>query len=490
MYPLTSADVPKHLLPVAGIPSIVRLVRSLLGKRFPELVLAIGHADRLTLDALASREDFALVPKEGEGDGNGGDADIWTLEHRATAATTTTAPPPPRKITVLKLSDDCSGSGDAVRQIEARELVHPKARVVVIPGDLVILKRDLDWDALIRPRDDSACTALLVDVGEVDEHGIPLKESAKAKKGGLGRDEEDIEYIGLSCPRAGAAAAGTTPRIVLKGSKLDVEADEDMTGSTAKLDVPKSRLRGGGGVVGTKLVVRTEWSDVHVYSLAPWVRDLLIERGGDDGGGGGGIPSLQSGLLPLLISRQFRGRKATYGSSLPDENDENDKGRRNSDEDASKSDEPYSVSALVLESKTVVRINTIPAYLHACKESVANGGSELPMPADSKWNGKFLSLVLKGSTLGAKCNMKGSIVGANCQLGTKCRLNNVVIMDGVIVGENCSLQNTILGPGVVLGNNCSLNDCQVGPGMKIPAGTKEKGESFMVGDDIGAHDML
>jgi NDP-sugar pyrophosphorylase family protein len=55
-------------------------------------------------------------------------------------------------------------------------------------------------------------------------------------------------------------------------------------------------------------------------------------------------------------------------------------------------------------------------------------------------------------------------------------------MDNVEIGENCSLQNTIIGFGANLGNNCSLNDCQVGHGMEIPAGTKEKGESFMVGD--------
>lgn len=257
---------------------------------------------------------------------------------------------------------------------------------------------------------------------------------------------------------------------MLKESKLNVEADEDMTGSTAKLDLPKSRVHKG------KLVIRTEWSDAHIYSLAPWVRELIVERKS--------ISSIQSDLLPLLVSRQFRGKRATFGSSLPDENDEN---RKQNPE--SFSEEAYSVSALVLGSKTVMRMNSIQAYIYACKETVANG-SELPMPADSKWNGKFLSLVLKESTLGAKVNMKSSTVGTKCQLGNKCRLNNVIIMDNVVIGENCSLQNTIIGSGVVLGNNCSLNDCQVGPGMNLPAGTKEKGESFMVGDSIGDDDML
>ena len=152
-------------------------------------------------------------------------------------------------------------------------------------------------------------------------------------------------------------------------------------------------------------------------------------------------------------------------------------------------DELYAVSALVLSNRTVLRINNIQSYLFANKETVANG-STLKMPSESKWNGKFQSLVLQGSTLGAKVTMKSSIVGSDCKLGGKCRLNNVVIMDNVTIGENCSLQNTIIGSGSKLGNNTSLNDCQVGPGKELPAGTKEKGESFMVGDDIDAQEIL
>ena len=147
------------------------------------------------------------------------------------------------------------------------------------------------------------------------------------------------------------------------------------------------------------------------------------------------------------------------------------------------------MSALVLPNKTVLRINNIQSYLFANKETVANGAT-LRMPSDSKWNGKFQSLVLKGSSLGAKVTMKFSIVGSSCNLGSKCRLNNVVIMDDVTIGENCSLQNTIIGSGSKLGNNTSLNDCQVGPGKELPAGTKEKGESFMVGDEMDAEEIL
>lgn len=284
----------------------------------------------------------------------------------------------------------------------------------------------------------------------------------------MAREEEDIDYIALSYPSekatGGFKAPPPLPRMVWKQSKLEVESDEAMTGSTAKLQVPKARLRHG------RLVVRTEWDDVHVYSFAPWVRQLIMTRKS--------LSSIQDDLLPLLVSRQFRGNKATFGKSLQNE-DEDEK--ENPTQKVVVDEEPYSVLAMVLPNKTLLRANTIPAYLYACKE-VVNNGASLTMPPGSKLNGKFQTLVLEGSTLGAKVNMKSSIVGKACHLGSKCRLNNVVIMDNVTIGENCSLQNTLIGPGAILGNNCSLNDCQVGPGKELPAGTKEKGESFMVGD--------
>lgn len=369
----------------------------------------------------------------------------------------------------------------------------------------------------------------------------------KAKRGGLSRDKEDIEYIGLSFPQNRSSSSpwldssngrnkSYLPRIVLKKSKLDVEADEDMTGSTAKLTVPKSRLRGRDG--GERLVIRTEWSDVHVYSLAPWVRQLIVARTKN-------FSSIQEDLIPLLLSRQYRGKRATFGksalaslamtmtrsgddgdgsgsddpavvttaassenntavnksggsadissSSSTSNNEDSENGERSNkltkSSQLSKTamdDEPYLVLAVVLPAKTTLRANTVPAYLFACKEAVTNCGSDansdIRMPKGSKRNGKFQTLTLEGSSLGSKINMKSSTVGKSCTLGDKCRLNNVVIMDGVTIGEQCSLQNTIIGFGAKLGNNCSLNDCQVGPGMVIPSGTKEKGEPFVAGD--------
>eukprot|EP00543_Licmophora_paradoxa_P003342 CAMPEP_0202445650 /NCGR_PEP_ID=MMETSP1360-20130828/4421_1 /ASSEMBLY_ACC=CAM_ASM_000848 /TAXON_ID=515479 /ORGANISM="Licmophora paradoxa, Strain CCMP2313" /LENGTH=344 /DNA_ID=CAMNT_0049061981 /DNA_START=270 /DNA_END=1301 /DNA_ORIENTATION=- len=317
----------------------------------------------------------------------------------------------------------------------------------------------------------TACTMILADVGEQDDSGVPLKESSKAKKGGLAREEEDIEYIALSISRKNPELSS---RVVWKQSKIDVEEDEDMVGKAPQLVIPKPRLR-----CGEITRVRRDWSDVHIYVISPWVRALWKARPS--------LVSLQGDLIPLLVSRQFRGVKATFGRQeqaesvyaetfMEEKNDE----ETNSEEVDS---EEYAVRAEVLDGSKVLRASTVPAYLIACRDivikSVADENRENPclvVPPDTNINTKFNSFILKGAELGEKCQVKSSTVGRNAKLGTKARLNNTLLMDNVHVGDNTILQNSIIGEGCVIGENCNLNDCQVPNGKVIPPGTKEKGE--------------
>lgn len=181
LFPMTTTDIPKHLLPVAGIPSIVRLLESL--SAFPQIVIAVAEDDTKTLATLL-------------GTNNNTDKTVATLvqgpsgEETQQSMTTTTSfwdltseLKRGQRIHVVKLTEDCYGSIDALRIIEGTKLIHPETRVVVFPGDLVILKKNTKFlDSLIRPASEEvACTAMLVDVLEQDEHGLPLKESAKVR---------------------------------------------------------------------------------------------------------------------------------------------------------------------------------------------------------------------------------------------------------------------------------------------------------------------
>ena len=181
LFPMTARDIPKHILPVAGIPSIVRLLES-LSPSFSQIVIAVADDDTNTLPTLLgtyNNSDKAIAslvngPEEQtlSSSNDIGAASCWELESKLKTG---------QRIHLVKLSQDCYGSIDALRIIEDTKLVHPETRIVIFPGDLVILKRNTEFlNPLIRPAsEDVACTAMLVDVLEQDENGLPLKESAK-----------------------------------------------------------------------------------------------------------------------------------------------------------------------------------------------------------------------------------------------------------------------------------------------------------------------
>jgi hypothetical protein len=195
LFPMTTEEHPKHLLPVAGVPSIVRL---LSGdgplSAFSQIVIAIGADDARTIPVLLGESDTEDTTGDGDSDMDNpvkraplammqssqrDDSQCsWELQSNQVKGQT---------MYVIKLTEDCFGPIDALRQVERSNVIHPKTRIVVFPGDLVVLKltisgntkNDNILDALIRPPSHSACVCMLVDVLEQDEHGHTLKESAK-----------------------------------------------------------------------------------------------------------------------------------------------------------------------------------------------------------------------------------------------------------------------------------------------------------------------
>lgn len=519
LFPLTSHRHPKHLLPVVGVPILHRLLRALQSTGFEECVVAIQADDVVTIPSLQELIHASTAPQTTQNNKNTNnellvvkDEDLLQEHDRTTLKLGNCS------ITVVRLNEDCSGSGEALRQIEtmqregSRPCVHPSSHVVLIPGDLIVLD-DQPLKSLIHEHRQgnssalenkclwSACTVLLTDVAETDENGVPLKESAKQKKGGLARDEEEIEYVALSYPKSLVGG----PRVVFKQPKIDVEEDIHMTGATPKLTLPKQRLNAGRVQVGL------DWNDVHVYVLSPWVRQLIQARAST-------VLSIREDLLPLLISRQYKGIAATFGSSLkPDDRDMNEKlasllklqsghqimqpragefsGGTNDAEHLpmeTSSEElfhhEYAVRATV-KASSVLRSHTVPSYLYANREflnvALQNHASRqqfLDLAPQTETNTKFQSVVLPGATIGDKVTFKSTVVGRGCKIGNKCRLNNVVLVEDVEIGENTILQNTVVASKARIAENCNLNDCQVGPGKSLPAGTKAKVESFVVVD--------
>jgi translation initiation factor eIF-2B subunit gamma len=88
-------------------------------------------------------------------------------------------------------------------------------------------------------------------------------------------------------------------------------------------------------------------------------------------------------------------------------------------------------------------------------------------------------LLAENVTVGEKCNIKETVIGAGCEIGVGARLLKCVLMEGVIIGENVSLS------GCVLGRRCKieggprkgdektdLRECEVQGGFVVPWGSK------------------
>ncbi|KAL7504508.1 hypothetical protein ACHAXN_003324 [Cyclotella atomus] len=469
------------------------------------------------------------------------------------------------KLHVVKMPADCHGSADALRFLSTEEegrerYIPPSSHAVVLPSDL-ILEGDLLLSSNKNPNEascnnnilttliaqhrqwtnEAGVSLLLTDVGSEDKEGIPLKESSKAKMGKFSRDEEDMEYIGLSSevcfPIMGGLHStsfsssslkydGGGRRVVLKRSKIEVE-EGDGTGNTTKLMVSKRRLHGGktksngaditswmmnsataGRDASPSISLRTDLHDVHVYVISNWVFELLHARPN--------MASFQKEVLPLLISRQFRGVEGAFGptawkvegnrerlkrvlkglddetggggtdyakiSSLlgmyssakrsgglggfyVEETEESDRGA--SDEldgnllspSFPSSVHPYAVSAHVLSRETsslVLRACTIPTLLYGCGEITSK-----TLKLDTT---DAIKLLPKGTQLNTKFN---SILLPNCKVGEKVQTKSCTIGSNVTLGDRSKLNNVLVMDGAVIGENVVLQNSVVGMGATV-----------------------
>ena len=457
-------NMPKHLLPVGGESILSRLIRT----------LDLSGFERCVILTLQEMEDGVQKVVEGQRDSQKKGIDKRNMG-----------------VEVMVLPETCGGSADALRYLYSKKSEKElNSNIVVMPGDLIVEGSGVfGWLVDAHRRNSmngsknygvSACTMLLSDVGENDKDGVPLKESAKAKKGSFSREEEEIEFIGLAPLSKKYHSAIHTEnydrRVVFKTSKVDVEEDEDLAGKTPKLVIPKMKIMKSSNMGMGGLKIRTDLLDLHTYVFAPWIRYLLEKRNR--------ITSLQEDLLPFLISLQFSGISDIFDESVDFK-------------DGNLPDECFSVGAQILPrgSRIALRCCTIASYLFACRELVGHavkppekmvvGNFKVPLSStfsalEGDIQSKNNSVVLIGSKLPQKVTIKNSTVGRRVSIGEKCKLNNVVVMDDCCIGNETILQNTVISEGAIISNNCNLNDCQVGlGGISIPSLTKLKGEAIV-----------
>jgi len=547
---------PKHLLPLAGTPILHHLLWHLQSIGLKKCIVAISGKDNITIESLTRNflgsAKILLF---------GTDKQISFIEVSFLYFND-------MKIYVVSLPLHISGSADALRYLsslfsEGKEngkdgdssvtdyLIPTKSHIMVMPGDIVLYgNNDSMIDVLsmlANAHREGYChiqnllteertmslppvgiTMLLTDVGEADEDGTPLKENTKAKKGGIARYDEEIEYIALSSSTSHRKTFKTNSltenisRVLFKQTKYNVEDDEENTGSTPKLIIPKTRLYSHNSLMkGTTniLTIRTDWSDVHIYILAPWVLSLLQARPC--------INDIQKDLLPLLVSRQFRGVKYCFGYKP-----KCDIGRGNTREQGERDallaeilnqppflvntvsnikqqmnlkglqtfpttiysdDSPFSVLAQVLDrasSKLILRACNIPSYLYCCKEFLMqtvsnqsiksmgknilhrNGDKDKPLPA------KIFSL--KNSSQKSSATYfplpRGAYINAKF---------NYILLEGTTMGDNVQIKASTIGRNVKIGNRSRLNNVLVMDNVTIGENCILQNSIFSTGSIVG-----
>ena len=223
----TSSDdddptVPKHLLPVAGTSIVRRLLGSVASAGFSRCVVAVAASDNgLTAKSVLAEEAAASS-------GGGGSSSISRVGDHVLRLViggcsssssaggggkkgkgSTDGAVKTMEIYIVTLGASCGGSADAIRHLSGAGAVPASSHLVILPGDLVLAASLGDGSSLRlladahrrgqqsgctrseRAGDASfappACTVLLSDVGDEDENGIPLKESAKVRseRGGM-----------------------------------------------------------------------------------------------------------------------------------------------------------------------------------------------------------------------------------------------------------------------------------------------------------------
>ena len=146
LFPLTSAvKQPKHILPVAGVPAIQRLLDALEQHvKFQQCVVVIASDDAVTIPLLQqhysirSRSNVKSKETVNEPTVAPG-ASSATSGRLSSAAIIPTPHNPYFTLSVVRLPEDCSGSCRAVNYMESLDYIPSESHLVVFPGDLIVL---------------------------------------------------------------------------------------------------------------------------------------------------------------------------------------------------------------------------------------------------------------------------------------------------------------------------------------------------------------
>ncbi|KAG5440227.1 hypothetical protein PCANB_001797 [Pneumocystis canis] len=225
-----------------------------------------------------------------------------------------------------------------------------------------------------------------------------------------------------------------------------------------------------------RVYITTTLRDAHLYIFKKWVLDLIIQNER--------ISSIQEDLIPLLV-------KCQYQSLLLE--------RYNIKEIVSRYNHIHNftldnstdeklvkvISYLLPDDRYCLRSNTVQAYTDLNRN--VSLLKKIRVSASAKVAQKVIigtdSLVGENTKIDERCNVKKSVIGANCILGKSVTIVNSIIMDNVRIEDGVRLDGCIVCINSIIGSKSKLKNCCISGSYEVPPETCAKNDNLIVFDD-------
>lgn len=94
------------------------------------------------------------------------------------------------------------------------------------------------------------------------------------------------------------------------------------------------------------------------------------------------------------------------------------------------------------------------------------------------------SLVGENTKIDERCNVKKSVIGANCILGKFVTVVNSIIMNNVKIEDGVRLDGCIVCVNCVIGSKSKLKNCCISGGYEVPSETCSRNDNLVVFDGV------
>ncbi|CCJ29379.1 unnamed protein product [Pneumocystis jirovecii] len=332
--------------------------------------------------------------------------------------------------------DEALGTADVLRKVQDKI----KSDFIVLSCDLVTNlppHEILDFHRIHSP----TVTSLLYDISK-NESFVFSKDSGRKMFFGISKPDNALVCV-----------------------KSAVDVDEEFVVRTSMLwKYPR-------------IYVTSTFRDSHLYIFKRWVLDLIVQNER--------ISSIQEDLIPLLV-------KCQYQSLLLKRHNIKEIILRYTHTcsfvlDSTNEKLVRVITYLLPDNRYCMRSNTVETYTDL-NRNLSKISTETRISTSAKVAQKAIigidSLVGENTKIDERCNVKKSVIGANCILGKSVTVINSIVMDNVKIEDGVRLDGCIVCINSIIGSKSKLKNCCISGGYEVPSETCAKNDNLIIFDGI------